>query len=1152
MLSSESGGKILIVGERPTVNGEAGSVSSEPIDAEVRLSALSPHQSFHVESPAGAGKTSLLTARFIRLLAEVEHPHQILALTFTNKAASEMRERISAVLNQVESGPAAFPSWMQPILPYASKALKRHAGHLDLLKSPEGLRIMTFHSFCLFLARQSPFEAGISIEAAVLGEGDQTALLIETARKMHDELFSRPPSDEIRKALERRLLHLNNDWAMLEQELIELVRKRDLLGDVIAEIRQGREHLAQILTNRLTTFTGAYLLRLKKEFTRTGLGRNWGSLHRFLCDEGAPISASIPPELPGAEYSELSGWRAVSRFCLTKSGNVRQRLTPAGGFPKGFQKSYWADCIKSLPPGIAGLLYQTEELPEPSYSPSELEPLFDLIMLAGQAIEIYGSLCRNGGWLDYAELELAALRVLGDEENPTDLQFILDQRIHHILIDEFQDTSWNQWQILLRLCSGWSRDDGRTVFIVGDPKQSIYGFRKAEVALFMQAKNGLPIPGQDYLSLVSLNLLTNFRSDPQLVDFTNRLFGGLIMSDPDLEVEEVPYVEAHPVPQRTCGGQVSLAVFSDGDKAVSRQREAAWLAMQVQQAVRRNPGASIGILVPARNCLPVYLNALQQSGLQVKLQEGILLTERSEVMDLYSLTRALVRPHDDLAWAALLRSPWCWADLNLLQKIAEQNASGWMEKIRNYRGPEKTASQPAVLWKAIELNLPQVGRMPLSRVVGRIWEELKGPEAVCSVFGPGGVENCRRFLQILDESEAGIPEDTLYRLELAIKKAYAPSDPLAMYSPVHFMTVHHAKGLEFDVVFLPFMDWDPLGKRETPPYIIEKLPGIGGRRLIALKPDRRLAEDSKIFNLLRKISARKKLGEAKRLFYVAATRARKELHMSGIALKRKDKISLPAHSFLSYLFPDRSCADVCRVENPQVELIERTGRSPAPQNLPEPFPVAPEKLPFKIVSPSSLHGEPQRKKESGPSQADDGFLAARGTVIHGLFERLSTGGSLPSVEAVSAALCMNGVDENSAPVMAAELLSEVTACLNEEFCSFVMRSDHIYAQSELALEDFAGEGTVRRGIIDRVVHDGKTWYVVDYKSTPVPLGQNIADFLEIEAGRYRNQLLAYSDMLANAMDIKAEQIRAFLYFTALQRAYEVNRKTMEGFKKVTS
>ncbi len=1139
-------------------------MSKEPADTQARIRALSPSESFHVESPAGAGKTSLLTARFIRLLSVVDHPHEILALTFTNKAVNEMRERIGFLLRQAEKGALSDDPWADSILPHAQEALKRHTRHINLLKSPDGLRIMTFHSFCLLLIRQSPWEAQVPFDAVVARDEDQGDLLTEAVRNTQQQIFALPPDDPLRQALKQRLLHLNTNWPALEAELRQLIARRDLLADLITEVKAApdKDHLARVLTGRLSGFISYRLAELRSSFPATELGGNWYFLRDHLHENNPPIpplskggeGGFIPAHIPGSAWNNLPDWLAIANLCLTKDGKPRKQFRIADGFCKNFGGTHWAEYIKNLPEGVVSQLCSLRELPLPDTPFTDLDALFDLILVVGKTMQVYDVLCRRRGVMDYVELELAALRALGSEDAPADLQLLLDRKIQHVLVDEFQDTSRNQWHLLQRLCAGWQPGDGRTIFIVGDPKQSIYGFRKAEVSIFMEAREGIPIPGQGYLKVTPVNLTTNFRSCAELIDFTNEVFGQTVMAGPDEEVDEVPYQAFLPAPGKEGRGRIVLATFTknDGSPDEARFREAGWLAGEVKRISASCDGKTIGILLPARTYLANYLKALVREGLQVQVQEGILLKERPEVVDMHSLALALVRPHDDLAWASLPRSAWCWVGLDILHEVSGQEGLAWKEKTRIFHTTPSAPETVKRLWESIALRMSEVGRQPLAEVVGAIWGDIEGPAAVSARFGPAGVENCRRFLKILMAAEAGIPEETLSRLDLLLEIAYAPPDPLSVRSPVQIMTVHRAKGLEFDVVFLPYLDWNPLGGsgKESPPYLLQRLPGSTGEHLIALSPDRRLKKEDKTYDLLKDIWKKRQLGESKRLFYVAATRAKKELYLSGLVTERDGEYSATKNSFLSYLLAHTGLKAM--VESMPDPVLSATGAvAPAisiKSELPEPIPFTPEKLSCQVISPSSLKGE-LTLRESGSnthtSQITDYHLA-RGTVIHRLFEHLSKGKTIPTERAVAAAMLAEGIDEHTSQESAKGILAEVEDCLKEEFCLYILKPDHPFAASEWMIEDqpvvdAPGRETtvVRSGIIDRVVFDGDYWWLVDYKTTPLPSDASPEKFFKQQEMLYRGQLLTYREMLAQQRQIDPAKIRLILYFTGIQKAHEI-------------
>ena len=451
--------------------------------------------------------------------------------------------------------------------------------------------------------------------------------------------------------------------------------------------------------------------------------------------------------------------------------------------------------------------------------------------LAAEAVRLYEDLGRERGLIDFVGLEGAALRVLSAETSPeapqiSDGLLALDARIRHVLVDEFQDTSRGQWLLLRRLCAGFSEGEGRTVFVVGDPKQSIYGFRKAEVALFEEARRGLPTDG-GLFPLEPLRLSANFRSQEALVRWTNRVFER-VMAEPFREADEVEFAPAEPT--RIFGeGDLSLGLFSAG-----REAEARRLAAGVREAAAGlAEGERLAVLLFARSHLATYVRAIREAGVAVSVREGLPLAERPEVASLLALARAVTRPHDDLAWAELLRSPWGLVEAATLCRVAAKEGQGWQERLSAY--PDERV---AALYEAVARGQEMAGRLPLAEVVTAVWTDLHGPwECVCRL-GRASLSNCRATLELLAECDSpGLPGETLAAFEERLSSAFQPPLDDRPESAVQMMTVHAAKGLEFDVVFVPHLDWNPWAAGRGRRICLERLPG--GEHVVALPPDRR-------------------------------------------------------------------------------------------------------------------------------------------------------------------------------------------------------------------------------------------------------------------------------------------------------------------------
>ncbi|HYA42849.1 MAG TPA: UvrD-helicase domain-containing protein [Syntrophobacteraceae bacterium] len=915
------------------------------VDAEKRARALDPAVRFHLTAPAGSGKTFLLVARFLRLLGIVGHPGQVLALTFTNKAAAEMRERIRGCLDRAKRGARTEEPAEAELLEYASKALAVHKKLEDLLLAGEILQIRTFHSFCYAIASRAPFEAGITPGSTLMDENEQEFFLHEVVSEALEQIASRKESDAARDALMNRLLYLNNSWRSLVIEMRELVERRGALGDLVEAL--SRDRASGCLAQRVRELVEAELKGIRAGFEACELGRGWSGFIEQGREAGAEAVRALPTRIPGARWEDLPQWVCLAETFLTREGGIRSRFGPKTGFYEGFAKTMWGCAIQNIPVQVAQKLHEVRQLPVHDAPVTDPDTLWDLVVLLNSILEIYDSKLRAKRALDYSAIELAALRLF-DAADPSDLQLTLDQQIRHILVDEFQDTSREQWRLLHKLCSGWSDGDGRTLFVVGDPKQSIYAFRKAEVRLFMEAGLGLPIEGGGSLSMEPVTLDTNFRSKPELIDWCNRLFGNTVMADPKLEFDEVPFSPAkcgigcqasdagvpiddtrYPThdtrypPPDVRYPPVELALFMEWpDGGSARKREAQWLARRLAlRLAQHGPCSQTAILLFSRTHLPVYLEALQQEKVPVQVKEGLKIEERPEVFYLWQLCRGIVMPHDDIAWAAQLRSPWFSLDFDRIYAISREGPPLWVEKIEAFSERDEQAGR---LRQALTGAWRHVGHLPLADVVESAWLELEGARAVASRWGSRGLNCCRRFLQLLREAELGEPVRTLARLEQLLPRTYEPVDPDTAHSNIVLSTVHGAKGLEFDVVFIPFMDWNPESRRKElpPPYILERSP-CSGDYLLASRPDRLRGEKDPLYARLRKLRSRRHLGEARRLFYVAVTRARHELVMSGLVRKRANSFSSSGESPLGWLDKHYGIDELCGIE--RVLRPEQTG-----------------------------------------------------------------------------------------------------------------------------------------------------------------------------------------------------------------------------------
>jgi ATP-dependent helicase/nuclease subunit A len=1119
-------------------------VTGLPSDQAARDRALDPRESFHLEAPAGSGKTSVLLARFLSLLARVEAPEELLALTFTRKAAGELKTRVMQLLwERQEPGPGSSPHELK-LRELAQQVFARHFDGLQLKLAPERLPVMTFHSFCAQLLRLAPQEAGVPLDFQLLEENEARWLKQEAMEELRRRLGARPARDPVRQALVRRLVRLNNDWRRLAGELTGLLSRRDSLKEFLELAAASREPAAYqgLLAERFRLALLPVLTALGDGLQASELGENWRQFRAAL--KGAPLGEALPPALPGTSPGDLGAWQAVAQALLTQAGEARKSLTPKVGFPANLDKARWSPMLQGLPARVVLGLKQCRDLAPAGVSPEEASALQDLVILLGEALTVYGELCSSRRALDFIQLEQATLHLL-KVEDPGELLLRLDQRLTHLLVDEFQDTSQNQMILLCRLMAGWEPASGRTLMVVGDPKQSIYGWRQAKPRLFLESRTGLPCPEAAATPLTPLLLTVNFRATATLIAWANQVFGDTVLGA--ATEGEIEFHAADPGPGATAGPAPQLALFEADDALAAREQEARWLARQVAEALPslKEP-ENIGILLFTRRHLPVYLKALSEAGVAVKVREGLKLYESPVAAHLHNLARALTRPADGAAWAGVLRGPFAPQPLEVLAWVALRPGELWPEKLARAADQEECPEALRRLARSLLAAQGLLGRRPLAEIIYGLLDETGAWEEVATWEGPAGVANARAYLDLLQAAESGLPEATFGKTDFNLAEAYQPPDPRAQGSPVELLTVHGAKGLEFTQVFLPYLDWQPLASEDkTPPFLLEEIPGAALHGLALARPYRE-EKQSSLYSLLRQLKNRRVLNEARRVFYVAVTRARQRLVMSGVL---KGDLNPRAESPLGWVAQHYrqppppggasavwSAPEMAVVAPEEILAAPGPGAAPESQELPAPLEFQPEPAPYQVSYPSQLAAGAW---EAEAGAEDPETARVRGEVMHRALERLAREGTLPEAAALAAALRQEGLPPAPAERLAPELLAELNACRTDPFLARLLAPGQPEAHSEWLLEDAAAPGTLRRGVMDLLVWDGESWWLLDYKTSRPRDPGAWEEFLAREREHYRPQLLAYREMAARARGIAPGDIRVALYFTAYRKVVEV-------------
>jgi hypothetical protein len=461
-------------------------------DAAARKRALDPTRSFIVQAPAGSGKTELLTQRYLRLLATVEHPEQILAITFTRKAAAEMRNRIllaiAAAAGPAPDSPHKRTTWE---LARAVRAADSEH-HWRLTEHPSRLRIQTIDALNSTLARRLPILAGTG--SALEPAEDPRPLYETAARRLIERLGE---GSEVAEHLESLIVHLGNRTDLLAQLLCDLLAKRDQwLHQIVSasahhNLREVLERTLQgVIRRHLATLCGMMSEPRRREFWKltvfaaenlrdaAGLNEEKRLLLAACSDAGI---------VPGEESRSMDAWLALASVFLKRDGTPYQTVSKRSGFPTTHpaEKERMLELLAELAQDgdLVAHLAALRNLPRPHYSQEQWRILEALLAVLPVAVAELQLVFQSQGQADYIEAALRALQALGSSEEPTDLALAFDYRLQHLLVDEFQDTSFGQLDLLERLTAGWTPGDGRTLFCVGDPMH-----------LSLPAGGGRPVP----------------------------------------------------------------------------------------------------------------------------------------------------------------------------------------------------------------------------------------------------------------------------------------------------------------------------------------------------------------------------------------------------------------------------------------------------------------------------------------------------------------------------------------------------------------------------------------------------------------------------------------------------------------------------------
>ena len=1074
-------------------------------DASERLACLDISESFIVQAPAGSGKTELLTQRFLRLLAAVQNPENIVAITFTRKASGEMRERIIHALQkaQTEEQPSAEHAKLTWKLAKAALT-NNERNSWKLLENPNRLRILTLDSLALMLSQQMPVTSGFGAKPAIC---EDACHFYETAV---ERFITREHDTDINARIDRLLQNFDNQAELVKRMLVGLLAKREQWLTHIVPFLSDDSQLKTYLESTLVAVNTDIVEQLLEAWPASNLNE-WHSLLCYsLSQLEEPEALKLYRDFPDAlstDAKHLPYWKMLANLILTKQNTVRKQLTKKQGFPsksgvdkeekekRAHYKERGLACLQTLAEDDNLILALTtlRHAPPLQFDDETWQSLRDLVGLLPWLVAELNCIFQRTGQVDFNELTLGALRALGNSEQPTELAMKLDHQILHLLIDEFQDTSILQGELIKKIIREWQPGDERSLFVVGDPMQSIYRFRNAEVSLFMQAQEiGI---GQIPLQPIQLN--SNFRSQAPLIDWINPTFKDIFPQTPQPSIGGVPYSQAVAV---RCDNPGAAGV-SFTEPGASTGDEATTLTEQIQQLQKKYPEESIAILVRTRHQLKSLLPSLHAAGIDCKATDIDYLGERREIQDLLVLTKALLHLGDRTAWLALLRTPCFGFSLADCLRVAESTTGKAIWPALPLAEISTEAQERLQLIQPILAHaLKHIRRCRLSNWVSQTWQALGGKESLNST---NELNNVRRFFDCLAEHEDDYNGE---RFELSLQKLFA-EDHNTAENPVEVMTIHKSKGLEFDHVILPNINY---GKppQDSDLMLWSTLSFSKGNSglLLGVLPNKK--KNCGIYQYLRYLHAQQLDQETSRVFYVASTRAKQSLKLSSVS-QQKNARSGSFMRKLSLELPDTASNQ--GTNETTARLTANCQRIPIEK--------------FKMLTrPSDL---PNIGNNDSVSLQLPVLASIHGTVMHAYLHDLSFQQTW-NEEKLSHELIKNGLPKRFLQQSIQDIQTQINKIQQDSQAKWILSPEHKDAHSEYSLSEVTTKG-IRKHILDRTFVDNGVRWIIDYK-TSSPTGTSVEAFVEAELEHHGPQLKRYEKLFSHRL----EPVKSGLYFTSLQ------------------
>ena len=842
-------------------------------DKELREKALDLN-SFIIEAPAGSGKTSLLVDRYLKLLTVVDMPEEIVAITFTKKAASEMKARI---LKRIEKTDDSFVK----IILNRSKEKGWDVEH-----NSSRLKIMTIDKFCHQIINQMP----------MLNKFSDKPNITDTPEKFYEESVKQIlQAKEHLKDIKVIFEHYDNEYEKIYRSLVAMMSFRDQWKSICHSICQ--KSLAQII-NEVDTYLDRFIepiyQKLKATLSQSHLNDLIAVL-QYLEDVAPEKSISLKGKSHFSfDKEEVVLWQKISQILFTEANTRRQGYTAAQGFRNDAEGTIYKDKCKNIP--NVDFLVAIKDIPlsiDETYA-VKLKAIANILLHCEKQLS---QLFKKTNTLDFIEMLEIANEALGNHQLTSDLLLSLDYKISHLLIDEFQDTSRSHFNFLKKIVDGWTPKSQKTIFCVGDPMQSIYKFREADVSIFIETKEF----GFNTIPLEIIKLQDNWRSSPLIVDAINQIFKKILPKEDSIHEGAISYKPFISATQNDALKESEFkfhALLFEEDLEDIDIQEAKYVCELIDTLPKTE---NIAILTRSRGHLSSLINYMRRfkPNLSFNAVEINTLDQHQSIQDILSLSYAILDLNDRIHWLAVLRAPWCGMTLNDLAILFEDDHTSTVweiiqdkNKINEISLDGKNRIQRLV--NILDEGFKYKSKIHIRRLVESLWIELGGESCL---YHASDMIDIDKFFDILQAASSAIAID-FDLVEYHISKTYL-SHHSSPDAHIQFFTVHKAKGLEFETVIIPSLNSATRASEKK--MLVSDQYKKNYQVIDVAAFSEPYNESTHLYQLIDRVEKTKEKNELKRLLYVALTRAKKNLHLIA-SMKSKKTLTPESNSFLSLVW----------------------------------------------------------------------------------------------------------------------------------------------------------------------------------------------------------------------------------------------------------